>query len=154
MRLTTDPIVQDARPPDAVVQVMNMIIRPLLHTPAATLIKPLALLEFHGRRSGQQRRVVVAWHVTGDAAFVITPARWRTNFVGGHPATVHHRGRSTTLLGTLHTDRYTVAEAINRLLHKGTSPRSLALQLPDGHVLDGDDIVATDRALICFRAIA
>src|SRR4051794_5306725 len=154
MRLSTEQVVRDARPPDAVVRVMNVIIRPLLHTPAATLIKPLALLEFHGRRSGQQRRVVVAWHVIGDVALVITPAPWRANFVGGHPAIVHHGGRSTKLLGTLHTDPDRVAAAINRLLHDGTSPRSLALQLADGRVVDSDDIVATDRALICFRPIA
>ena len=76
----------------------------------------------------------------------------RTSSVGTQPPCT--TGDVRRLLGTLHTDRYTVAEAINRLLNNGTSPRSLALQLPDGHVLDSDDIVATDRAVICFRALA
>ena len=144
---------RDARPPGLVVRVTSMIVRPLLRTPAARLIKPLALLEFHGRRSGQRRRVVVAWHVIDDVGFVITPARWRMNFVGGHPATVHRLGRSMTLVGTLETDPAAVAGAINRLLDDHASARSLALHIPDGHVLDADDIVGTDRALICFEAV-
>ena len=101
MSVATESTVRDARPPGVVVRVTNLIVRPLLRTPAAKLIKPLALLEFHGRRSGQRRRVVVAWHVIDDVGFVITPARWRANFVGGHPTTVYHRGSSMTLVGTL-----------------------------------------------------
>ena len=134
-------------------RVTNLIVRPLLRTPVARLIKPLALLEFHGRRSGQRRRVVVAWHVIDDVGFVITPARWRMNFVGGHPTTVYRRGRSTTLVGTLETDPAAVADAINRLLDDHASARSLALHIPAGHVLDTDDIVNTDRALIRFEAV-
>jgi hypothetical protein len=153
MTPSTESTVHDARPPRVVVRATNLIVRPLLRTPAAKLITPLALLEFHGRRSGQRRRIVVAWHVVDDLAFVISPARWRTNFDGGHPATVHHQGCSTTLIGTLQTDPATVASAINRLLDNHATTRSLALHIPDGHTLDADDIADTHRALIQFQAV-
>jgi hypothetical protein len=145
--------VSEARPPDVVVRMANLIVRPLLQTPAARLIKPLALLDFHGRRTGQRRRVVVAWHVIDGVGIVVTPARWRTNFLGGHPTIVHRRGRSTTLVGTLETDPAAVAGAINRLLDDHASTRFLALHIPDGHVLNADDIVSTDRALIRFETV-
>jgi hypothetical protein len=145
--------VRDSRPPDVVVRVANLVLRPLLRTPAARLIKPLALLEFHGRRSGQRRRIVVAWHVIDGVGFAVTPAQWRTNFIGGHPATVYRRGRSMVLVGTLEPDPAVVAVAINRLLGDDTSARSLALHVPVGHMLDADDIGATDRALVRFEAV-
>jgi len=150
MTVATEPAVRDARPPDVGVRVTNLIVRPLLRTPVARLFTPLALLEFKGRRSGDQRRIVVGWHVIGDVGFVVTPARWRANFIGGHPTTVHRRGTSLALVGRLVNDPAAVASAINQLLDSGTSARSLALHVPHGHVIDSEDVVATDRALIRF----
>jgi len=46
-----------------------------------------------------------------------------------------------------------VASVINQLLDNHSTTRSLALHIPDGHVLDGDDVVATHRAIIRFHAI-
>ena len=154
MKVATQSTIGDARPPALVARVTNLIVRPLLRTPAGNVFKPLALLEFQGRRSGDRRRVVVAWHVIDDVGFVLTPARWRANFAGGRPTTVYHRGRSMTLLGTLVNDPAAVAGAINRMLDGGASARSLALRIPDGHVIDVDDIASTDRALIRFEAVA
>ena len=110
MTVATEPAARDARPPDVGVRVTNLIVRPLLRTPVARLFTPLALLEFKGRRSGGQRRIVVGWHVIGDVGFVVTPARWRANFIGGHPTTVHRRGTSMALVGRLVNDPAAVAE--------------------------------------------
>src|SRR4051794_22606829 len=104
MNAETAAVVRNARPPDMVVRVANVIIRPLLRSPAARAIEPLALLEFDGRRTGQRRRVVVGWHAVDDEGFVVTPAPWRANFANGHAVTVHHRGRVTQSLGTLVDD--------------------------------------------------
>ncbi len=150
MEVATESTVRDARPPGVVVRMTNLIVRPLLRTPAAKLFPPLALLEFRGRRSGQRRRVVVGWHVIDDVGLVLTPARWRANFVGGHPTTVYRRGKPMTMIGTLVNDPSEVAGSINRLLDGHASSRSLALRIPDGHVIDADDIVSTDRAMIRF----
>jgi len=63
---------------------------------------------------------------------------------------VHRRGTSLALVGRLVNDPAAVASAINQLLDSGTSARSLALHIPHGHVIDSEDVVATDRALIRF----
>ena len=153
MKVATQSAVGDARPPALVARVTNLIVRPLLRTPAGNMFKPLALLEFQGRRSGDRRRVVVAWHVIDDVGFVLTPARWRANFADGRPTTVYHRGRSMKMVGTLVNDPVAVAGAINRLLDGGASARSLALHIPKGHVIDVDDVASTHRALIRFEAV-
>ena len=150
MSLATELPVRDSRPPNAVVRVTNMIVRPLLRTPVAKVLKPLALLEFSGRRSGARLRIVVGWHVIDEVGVVLTPAGWRANFSGGRPAKVHRRGTSTTLIGTLESDPGAVADVVNRLLDEGASARSLALRVSDGHVIEADDIVGTGRAMIRF----
>ena len=152
MKVATEPAVRDARPPDALVRMTNLIVRPLLRTPAARLFAPLALLEFKGRRSGEKRRIVVGWHVLDDVGFVVTPARWRANFIGGHLTTVHRRGTAMTLVGSLVNDPTEVSGAISQLLASETSARSLALRIAHGHVIDGEDVRATNRALIRFDA--
>jgi len=151
MTASVNSAVIDARPPELVVRLTNLIMRPLLRTPIGRLVKPLALLEFTGRRSGARRRVVVGWHRDSTTRFVLTPARWRENFADGHPATLHWCGQRSTVTGTLDTDPAHVAAAVNTLLQAGTSPRSLALQIPAGHSLDGTDITRTNRAIIRFE---
>ena len=143
--------VTDARPPAIVVRLTNLIMRPLLRTPAGRLLKPLALLEFTGRSTGNRRRIVVGWHRSDGAAVVLTPARWRANFEVAHPATVYWRGQHRTVTGTLDSDPTRVAFAVNALLHAGTRPGALALKVPAGHVLDEADITRTNRAIIHFR---
>lgn len=150
MTAAIESAVSDARPPALIVQLTNLIMRPLLRTPLGRLIKPLALLEFTGRRSGTRRRVVVGWHGDGTTAIVLTPAPWRANFDHGYPSTVYWRGQHSTVIGTLDTDPYRVAAAITALLQAGTPPRSLALHIPAGHTLDHTDITYTNRAIIHF----
>ena len=142
--------IADARPPDAVLRVVNPVLRALLRTPVSRAIKGLALLRFDGRRSGRRFSVVVGWHVIDDAPVVLTPASWRANFADGAPATVRRRGRDEELVGTLETDPTAVAAAINALLGAGTSAQAIGLKLPAGHVFSESDVVATGRAMIRF----
>jgi hypothetical protein len=149
-----DPVdvgVRDARPPAIVIRLTNTIMRPLLRTPAGRLIKPLALLEFVGRRSGARHRIVVGWHRDGAESIVLTPAAWRANFENGHPATVFWSGRRTLVVGTLDTEPSRVATVLTALLEAGRSARAFALQIPDGHTLDATDIGRTNRAVIRFE---
>ncbi len=151
MTATVDPAISDARPPAFVVRVTNLIMRPLLRTPVGRLVKPLALLEFTGRHSGTRRRVVVGWHRDGATANVLTPAPWRVNFDHGHAATVHWCGQRSEVVGTLDTDPDRVAATITALLQNGSSARSLALEIPAGHILTRTDIAHTNRAVIHFE---
>lgn len=154
MTTAVDPVhvgVRDARPPAIVVRLTNTIMRRLLRTPVGRLIKPLALLEFVGRRSGARHRVVVGWHRDGTELIVVTPAAWRANFENGHPATVYWSGRRTLVVGVLDTEPSRVATVLSALLEAGGSARAFALHIPDGHTLDATDITRTNRAVIRFE---
>jgi hypothetical protein len=140
----------DARPPEAVLRVVNPVLRTLLRTPISRAMKGLALLRFDGRRSGRRFSVVVGWHVIDGVPVVLTPAPWRANFADGAAVTVRRRGRDERLVGRLETDPVTVAAAINALLAAGTSPRAIGLKLPDGHTFSPADVIATGRAMIRF----
>jgi hypothetical protein len=151
MTAAVDSAVRDARPPALVVRATNLIMRPLLRTPVGRLVKPLALLEFTGRRSGIVRRVVVGWHRDGTTAIVLTPAPWRANFDHGHPSTVFWCGRRSTVIGTLDTEPARIAAKLSALLQAGSPARSFALHIPPGHTLDHADITRTNRAVIHFE---
>lgn len=142
--------VTEARPPYVVVAILNPINRVALRTPIGRTIKPVALLEFAGRRSGRPFRVPVLWHPVGDGGYVFSPATWPQNFEGGTPATVTHRGRRRQLHGTLVRDRELVADAFNELLRSGTKPGHTGLHIPPGHVVTADDVVRVNRVLIRF----
>jgi len=150
MSATASDVV-DAPPPQAALRIINPLLRFLLRTPISRLIKPLALLEFNGRRSGKRRRLVVGWHFIDGEPLVVTPAPWRLNFTDGHNARVRWRGNDAVVVGTLDTDPAVVAAAINTVLGGGTSPRSLALRVPAGHALSASDVTATRRAIVRFQ---
>ena len=109
-------VIKDARPPNAVVRVLNPVLRTLLRSPVGRLIGPLALIEFTGRHSNKTYRVVVAWHDHLDTPIVLTPAPWRANFTNGAAVTVRWRGRRTNHFAVLDTDPDNVAAAMNILL--------------------------------------
>jgi hypothetical protein len=143
--------VRDARPPAAVLRVLNPVMRAVLRSPVGRAVTPLALLEFDGRRSHRRYRVVAGWHPTDDGPVVFTPAGWRTNLRDGVPVVVRQRGRRRSMIADLVTDPAAVAVALNSVLGRGTSPRMVGLTIPVGHRLDVDDVMAVNRAMICFR---
>jgi hypothetical protein len=143
--------VRDARPPTAVIRILNPIMRNVLRTPLGRLVRPFALLEFEGRRSGRYYRVPVGWHEEDGVSMVFTPAPWRVNFAHGARTTVRHRGQVLEMTGTLVTDRTEVARALESLFTSGTRPRAVGLDVPTGHTLTAIDVATVDRALIRFR---
>jgi hypothetical protein len=145
-------VVRDARPPMALIRALNPIMRLVLPTPLGRLVRPFALLEFTGRRTGGRYRVPVGWHESSSGPVVLTPAAWRANFRGGARVTTHHRGRRREMIGTLVTDPEAVGAELQWMFANGTSPGILGLDVPPGHVLTASDVVAVDRALIYLRA--
>lgn len=65
-------------------------------------------------------------------------------------ATVRSRGITRSELGTLETDPSEVAIAINETLASGASARALALDVPAGHSVTADDVIATNRRFVRF----
>jgi len=142
--------VSDAHPPATVVAALNPIVRTLLRTPAGRFLGDLALIEFTGRNSGRRYKVPVGWHEVDGIAVVFTPAPWRANFMAGAEATVHHRGSSQQMIGTLVTDPGIVAASLQQVLDGGTPPRLVGLKVPTGHALSEGDIAGVHRAMIQF----
>ena len=148
----TSGLVHDAKPPKLVVAASSLILKAVLRTPLARMIRPLAILSFTGRRSGRSLSVVVGWHTVDGVATVFTPASWRANFTEATPASVHHRYHRLRLVGTLTTDPSRVADALNQMIRSGTSPRALALHVPGGHTITAGDAAAVQRGMIQFTA--
>jgi hypothetical protein len=145
----TEPV-RDAPPPRFALRFINPVILTLLRTPLSRVMRGLAVLQFTGRRTGVSRRVVVGWHDVGGGRVVFTPAPWRANFTGAHDATVRWRGTASPVSGTLDVDPAHVAAAINGALATGTSARSLALHVDEGHEVTPDDVVRVRRGMIRF----
>jgi hypothetical protein len=148
--MTITTAVRDARPPIAVIRVLNPIMRTVLRTPLGRLVRPFALLEFTGRRTGRHYRVPAGWHEAEGVPVVFTPAPWRANFVDGARVTVHHRGRTFEMTGTLVADPTDVARALHWMFANGTPPRAVGLDMPADHDITAADVVSVDRTMIVF----
>jgi hypothetical protein len=143
--------VRDARPPLALVRVLNPTLRLLLRTPLGRLVRPFGLLEFHGRSSGRLYRVPVGVHRIDDELAVFSPAAWRQNFAGGRSATLRFRGYTSAVTGVLVAEPHAVATLLRSLEAGGTPLTHVGLRVAPGHELDADDVVAVDRAAICLQ---
>ena len=144
-------IASDARPPLILVRVMNPIMRVVLRTPLGRLVRPFALLEFTGRRSGRRFLVPVGWHEIDSRHVAITPAPWRVNFRDGIPVTVWFRAQRQDLIGVLDDDTGRVAVALQSLADRRGSLRPVGVDIPPGHRVTAADVAAVDRAVIRFE---
>ncbi|MEO8540600.1 MAG: hypothetical protein ABI577_12750 [bacterium] len=146
--------VTNAQPPKLFVKMSNIFLKVALRTPLAKAIQPLAVVSFSGRRSGRPISVVVGWHSLEGTRVVFTPAPWRVNFSGSALASVRHLNQPRLLTGRLITDPTQVADALNRVIDAGTSPKALALRIPKGHLVTPTDVVAVNRAMVQFRPVS
>jgi hypothetical protein len=143
--------VRDASPSEAFLKVFNPVVRRLLRSRLAPLLKGFAVITFRGRRTGRPYEVVVTWHEMDGQVYVVTPAPWRVNFAGGAPMTMHHAGVDVPGRGVLETDPQAVADVMRRLMDRGESQRAFALKVDSGHRVTPADVTAVDRALIIFH---
>jgi len=144
------PVARDAKPPLLLVKVMNPVLRVVLRTPLGRAVRPFALLEFEGRRSGRRFRVPVGYHQIDEGRVVFTPASWRANFRGGRNVTVCYRGQRHHCTGTLDDDPHHVAAAFFEIVKRQGSLRQLGVAIPEGHQPTAADAKAVDRCLIRF----
>lgn len=86
--------VERVHPPDAVVRVVNPLLRRLLasrfHSPVS---RSLLLLHYRGRRTGRTYTVPVGYHWIDGQLSVLTNSGWRHNFAGGRDIEVTYRGQ-------------------------------------------------------------
>jgi hypothetical protein len=146
-----EQVVHDSHPPQALLNVLNPILRWVVSSRFGSRIQPLAVLEFTGRRTGKQYRVLVGWHEVDGRAFVVTAEKWRLNFEGGAPLTVINAGRVTHGRGRLMDDPAETTRLLDRLQDNGTTLRELGMAGPQGHRLTEADVIALRRTLVFFE---
>jgi hypothetical protein len=109
------PAVTISHPPDAMLRVVNPVMRFVLGTPfAGPMRKQMMVLSFTGRKSGRPYSIVLSAHVVDDQLFALTGARWKNNFRDGAAAEVLHDGKKTAMRGELVTDPTVVADRAHR----------------------------------------
>lgn len=132
------PAVTTAHPPDALLRVMNPVVKFLLGTPlAGPLGKQMMVLNFKGRKSGRQFSIPVSAHRVDDALYALANAGWTANFTTGAPVDVRHAGKTTPMRGELIRDAATVGDLAHRAAQSygaKTAQRIMGLEFRDNAV--------------------
>jgi hypothetical protein len=104
-----------SHPPDALLRVVNPILKLLLHTPfAGPARSQLMVVNFTGRKSGRHYSIPVTAHLIDGVLFAMTGSSWKANFRDGAAAQVLHDGKTTAMRGELITDKPQVADLYAR----------------------------------------
>jgi hypothetical protein len=104
-----------SHPPDALIRVVNPILRALLRTPVMGPARAqLMVLGFTGRKTGRRYSIPVTAHRLDNDLYALTSAPWKRNFRGGATAEVLLDGKSTTMRGELIEDPSIVADLYRR----------------------------------------
>jgi hypothetical protein len=104
-----------SHPPEAVLRIVNPILKPLLRTPFAGAARnQFMVVNFTGRKSGRQYSIPLSAHVIDDVLYAMTAETWKINFRDGAAAQVLHDGKTTTMRGELITDKAHVADLYSR----------------------------------------
>jgi hypothetical protein len=104
-----------SHPPDALLRIVNPIMKLVLHTPfAGPARNQLMVVNFTGRKSGRPYSIVLSAHVIDGILYATTGAVWKSNFRDGATAQVLHDGKTTTMRGELITDKAHVVDLYSR----------------------------------------
>jgi hypothetical protein len=104
-----------SHPPDALLRVVNPLMKLLLRTPfAGPARNQLMVVNFTGRKSGRHYSIPLSAHVIDDILYAMTGATWKNNFRDGAAAQVLHDGKTTTMRGELITDKALITDLFSR----------------------------------------
>jgi len=107
--------ITESHPPEALLRVVNPIMKLLLRTPFAGAARnQLMVVNFTGRKSGHHYSIPLSAHVIDGTLYAMTGRTWKSNFRDGATATVLHDGKTTTMRGELITDKAQVADLYSR----------------------------------------
>jgi deazaflavin-dependent oxidoreductase (nitroreductase family) len=117
------PAVEDARPPKAVLRLVNPIVVALLRSRLHRLAsKNLMLLTVTGRKSGRSYTLPVTRHEQPDGTLVVSAAgSWRHNLRAGSDVRVTLDGRERTAHVTPEEDPVHAAEVFKGLLDRASA---------------------------------
>ena len=104
-----------SHPPDAILRVVNPILRSLLRTPLmGGARRQLMVVSFNGRKTGRRYSVPVSAHDIDGQLYALTGRPWGRNFRNGAAAEVLHNGKSAAMQGELIEDPAAVADLYHR----------------------------------------
>jgi hypothetical protein len=104
-----------SHPPQAMLRVVNPILRLLLRTPVMGGARnQLMVLSFTGRKSGRRYSIPVTAHHIDNDLYALTGVAWKRNFLGGATAEVLLNGKTTAMRGELIEDKSVVADLYRR----------------------------------------
>jgi len=107
--------ITESHPPDALLRVVNPMMKLLLRTPLAGPARnQLMVVNFTGRKSGRHYSIPLSAHLIDDILYAMTGATWKNNFRDGTAAQVLHDGKTTTMRGELITDKAQVTDLFSR----------------------------------------
>ncbi|AFM15566.1 protein of unknown function (DUF385) [Mycolicibacterium chubuense NBB4] len=132
-----DQAIEVGHPPDAVLRVVNSVLRRVLPTPLGAPIGEFMLVGFTGRKTGKRYSTPVSAHRLDGDLYVVLEAPWKVNFRDGADATVSYRGKTSTMRGVLIAERSTVADVVQRLASSygaKKAQRMMGLKFPGGRV--------------------
>jgi hypothetical protein len=132
-----------SHPPDAVLRVVNPMMKLLLRTPLMGGARnQLMVVGFTGRKSGRHYSIPLSAHLIDDILYALTGAPWKHNFRDGAPAQVLHDGKTTTMRGELIADQALVADLYSRCAESygaKRAPSAMGLKFADGRIPSRDE---------------
>jgi hypothetical protein len=110
----TRPPVERVHPPDALLRIINPLMRRLIAR--GRFGHQLLLLHYVGRRSGRRFDVPAGYSVIDGVVSVLTNSGWRHNFAGGRDIEVTLHGRRRPAHAVLVDDPQEVTDVYMRLI--------------------------------------
>jgi hypothetical protein len=112
--MTTKPPVERVHPPDALMRLVNPLMRRLIAR--GRFGDQMLLLHYVGRRSGRQFDVPAGYHLIDGVISVFTNSCWRHNFAGGLDIEVTQHGQRRPARAVLAEDPQEVAKIYEQLI--------------------------------------
>jgi hypothetical protein len=146
---TDRPAVERVHPPDAIIRLVNPVMRRLLASPLHRAGSgQLMLLRYTGRRSGRRFALPVARQDHEGRIAVFTNSAWRHNFRGGHAAELVNRRQPVAVRGTLVDDVDEVVDAYERRIEAlgwEAAQRRLGIRVNVGRAPTRDELADAVR---------
>ena len=143
-------IVEQKPPPMALMRLLNPVMRVLLPTRLGRRMRPLAILEVTGRRSGRLHRIPVGAHPVDDGVVIFTDRPWRENVRGGADVVLAVGGTRRPAVAELVDDPAIVGPALSAAVAVA-GPRRLGLALQPGAIATVADYGAVGKSMIRVR---
>ncbi|OBK69794.1 hypothetical protein [Mycobacterium sp. 1165178.9] len=142
--------VDAGHPPSALMRLVNPVMRFVLRSPLAGLVRnQFMVLSFTGRKTGRAYSIPLSAHLIDGELYALTGSPWKQNFRGGGPVQVVYNGKTTAMRGELIRDRAVVSDLLLRCAQSYGAQRAqrmIGLKFRDQRIPTRDEFAeAVDR---------